>query len=56
MIDHEAVEMSEYQKAQLCREWIDYCRSLGWRATSLQALVDLFWQQEGWKTFKGYPR
>ncbi len=47
--------MTATKKNRLCVQWIQYCQSIGWsgRAT-LGKLVDIFWQYEGWKTFKGY--
>ncbi len=47
-------DISEHRKATLCREWMAYCRDAGWAEESIPGLVDLFWKQEGWKTFKGW--
>lgn len=48
--------MTERRKAQLCKEWLQYCRDIGWTAQDLPALVDVFWEHDGWRTFQGYHR
>ena len=48
--------MSDTHKAKLCKEWLEYCRDVGWKNDALPHLADLFWKQDGWKTFKGWPR
>lgn len=46
--------MSTTRQTKLCTEWLQYCKSIGWKDSDMPALCDLFWQLEGWKTFKGY--
>lgn len=46
--------MTPRRKEQLCMEWLYYCRSLGWSVEVLDKLGDLFWEKEGWRTFKGW--
>ena len=55
-LDGQPDEMSEHRKALLCQQWVDFCRSIGWKRDALPHLVDLFWKHEGWRTFKGWPR
>ena len=50
----EADDISPSRQARLCFEWAQYCRSMGWREADIPLLVDLFWQQEGWRTFSGW--
>ena len=42
------------QKADLCRQWLLYCRNIGWKKRDMKPLCDLFWCYDGWKTFKGF--
>jgi len=46
--------MTESHKTRLCLEWLNYCKYIGWKKSDLPALTDLFWEHEGWKTFRGY--
>jgi hypothetical protein len=46
--------MSERRKADLCKQWLQYCRSIGWSVDDLGKLGDLFWKVKGWRTFKGW--
>jgi hypothetical protein len=48
--------MTELQKNRLCCEWLNYCLSIGWKKSDLDALQDMFVKHEGWKTFKGYRK
>lgn len=51
-------QMSEGKKARLSLEWLAYCRDAGWPADkkTTAALIDVFWDCEGWRTFKGFPQ
>ena len=46
--------MTEIRKARLLNEWLRYCLSAGWKKSDLDGLQAIFYQHEGWKTFKGY--
>lgn len=46
--------MTELRKCRLLTEWIAFCQYIGWKKADLPFLADLFWQYEGWKTFKGW--
>jgi len=53
-MNDDKLDMSEYRKVQLCREWVRYVRSIGWSEDAMPHLVDLFWKHKGWSTFKGW--
>lgn len=47
--------MRDSEKWRLCAEWLRFCLSIGWAKSDLDALERVFWQCDGWKTFRGYP-
>lgn len=46
--------MTDLRKATLLNQWLRYCLSIGWRKEDLDGLQEVFVQQRGWETFKGW--
>lgn len=48
--------MDRRTKCRLCAEWLNWCLDHGWPVKSADALEEIFWKFDGWKTFAVYVK